>query len=211
MYLLLAAASRATAAGPPCTSPLNPALETICYTTVSSSGNFSIRNFAVGLNVSLITSNVAIYSGAPWATESAAATEEMLLYFEGNNYAGKRVPTTVPLIFRPQASSLMASMAIPTSDYPSPAFAPRPEFNSVLEPFPAIRIAALTFETAALATDLEYSFSCGELMEALTLLGITPVAGPWSQAWVTFSGRAASPHINECWMAIPGKKEDGGA
>ena len=207
-FLLLVAAARASASTPPtppCTSPLNPALESICYTTVSSAGNFSVRDYAIGINVSLITSDVAVYAG-DWALQSQSATLEMLYYFEGSNSAAKKVPLTVPLIYRSQANTnLLASMAIPTSDFPQPAFAPKPSYFSVLEPFPAIRIASLSFDTPALATDLQYSFACGELQEILALQGISPVAGPWSQAWVTYSGRAATPHINECWMAIPAK------
>ena len=198
---LLACFAAARASAPPCHTPLNPALETICSTTVSSSGNFSIRDYASGLNVSLITSTVAVYAG-DWSLQSESATSEMLYYFEGSNTAGAKVPLTVPLIYRPQANTLLASMAIPTSDFPNPVFAPKPSFYSVMEPFPAIRIAALSFETPALATDVQYSFACGELQEIVTLQGSVPVPGPWSQAWVTYSGRAASPHVNECWIAI---------
>ena len=46
-------------------------------------------------------------------------------------------------------------MALPTSVFPNPALAPKPSsFADVLEPFPAIRIAALSFETPQLATDI---------------------------------------------------------
>ena len=41
----------ASDAKPPCYTPLNPALETICYTTISTSGNFSLRTYGGGLNV----------------------------------------------------------------------------------------------------------------------------------------------------------------
>ena len=203
IVLLLCYCVAANAAAPPCTTPLNPALETICFSTVSSAGNFSIREYASGVNVSLVTSNVAVYAG-DWALQSESATSEMLYYFEGSNSADAKVPLTVPLIYRPQANTnLLASMAIPTSDFPNPTYAPRPSYFSILEPFPAIRIAALTFETPALATDIQYSFACGELQEILTLQGVAPVAGPWGQAWVTYSARAATPHINECWMQVP--------
>ena len=197
-----AAAAAGDAAGPPCTTPLNPALETICYTTVTSLGNFSIREYASGLPVSLVTATVDVYAG-DWALQSQFATSEMLLYFEGTNMAEVKVPLTVPLIYRPRGQALMASMAIPTSDFPNPAFAPKPSVYSVLEPLPAIRIAALRFDTPALATDLQYAFACGELQEILTLQGITPVPGPWGQAWATYSTRDAPDHVNECWAQVP--------
>jgi hypothetical protein len=209
LFLLLACFAAVNSAPvPPCTSPLNPAFESICYTTVSSSGNYSVRDFASGVNVSLITTTYTSPYGG-WAQLAGLATQEMLIYFEGENSALRQVPRTVPLIFRPTTGSrggLSASMALPTSVYPNPANAPRPSsFVDVLEPFPAIRIAALSFQTPELATDIQYSFACGELQEILTLQGITPVAGPWSQAWVTYSGRASATFVNECWIEVEKK------
>ena len=142
--LPLLALGAAAAASPPCTTPLNPALETICSTTVSSSGNFSVREYASGVNVSLVTSSVDVYAG-DWQLQSQSATSEMLFYLTGSNSAEAKIPLTVPLIYRPRGQALLASMALPTSDFPNPAFAPKPLIYSTLEPFPAIRIAALTF------------------------------------------------------------------
>ena len=188
-------------AAPPCTTPLNPLLETICFSTVSSAGNFSIREYGDGLNVSLVTANYPVFAG-DWAQQSLDATTELLYYFEGSNRAGQRVPVTVPILYRPEGQNLLASMALPTSLFPNSAFAPQPTAFSTFEPFPAIRIAALTFQTPALATDVDYAFACGELNEILTLEGIKRVTGPWAEAWATYSGRAAEVHINECWMAV---------
>ena len=207
-FLLMACcfAALRSAPVPPCTSPLNPAFETICFTAVSSSGNYSVRDYASGVNVSLITTTSTSPFGG-WAQLASLLTQEMLIYFEGENSALRQVPRTVPLIFRPTTAGsgggLSASMALPTSVFPNPALAPKPSsFADVLEPFPAIRIAALSFETPQLATDIQYSFACGELQEILTLQGIAPVAGPWSQAWVTYSGRASATFVNECWIEV---------
>ena len=202
---MLAAVVCEGAPSPPCTTPLNPELETICYSTVTSAGNYSVRDFASGLNVSLVTANLAVPFPETWSETSLQVVEELFYYFSGFNSANTKVPLTVPLIYRPTGPNLMASMALPTSDYPNPALAPKASYYSELEPFPAIRIASLTFETPALATDLQYSFACGELQEILTLEGVAPVTGPWQQAWVTYSVRTASPHINECWMQVPVK------
>ena len=110
----------------------------------------------------------------------------------------------MPLLYRPLASgTLLASFALPTSLYPNPALAPQPEAFYTLEPFPsAIAIAAFRFDTPALATDLEYSFACGQLAQWLSDKGIAPVAGLWAQAWATYSQEFASPHVNECWAQV---------
>ena len=114
----------------------------------------------------------------------------------------------MPLFYRPQGSgatgSLLASMAIPTSAFPNPANAPQPiaQYDKQ-ESFPAgITVAAFRFDTPELATDVEYSFACGELTEWLAERTVTPVAGPWGQVWVTYSGKNASPHVNECWVQV---------
>lgn len=207
LLTLAAAAARRCAAAPPsppCTSPLNPALESICFSTITRLGNFSIREYASGLNVALVTSTAAGGFAEGWAIQSQSATTEALEYFLGANSEGKKVPLTVPLIYRPQGQTLLASLAIPTSVFPSAADAPRPTAFSALEPFPAIRVAALTFVTPALASDVQYAFACGELQEVLALQGLAPVDGPWSEAWVTYSGRAAPVHVNECWAQVKG-------
>jgi hypothetical protein len=145
---------------------------------------------------------VNVYAG-DWALQSQSATTEMLYYFEGANTAEAKVPLTVPLIYRPQASTaLLASMAIPPLTFPTLRMPPGPPTTAPWSPSPPFALT-LAFETPALATDVEYSSACGELQEILTLQGIAPVAGLWRQAWVTYSGRTAAPHVNECWMQVP--------
>ena len=143
---------------------------------------------------------------APHTTLAAEPERRLFLYFDGSNSALERVATTVPLIYRPQAGAvpeLKASMAIPTSVYPNPALAPRPTFGQeTLEAFPSITVAAFRFDTPTLATDLQYSYACGQLGQWSSVKGFQIVAGPWEQAWTTYSGEAASPHVNECWAQI---------
>lgn len=130
----------------------------------------------------------------------------LFLYFDGSNADFKRVATTVPLIYRPlsgQVPELKASMALPTSVYPDPSLAPRPSVGGqVFEAFPPITIAAFRFDTPKLATDLQYAYACGQLGQWSSVKGFKPIAGPWEQAWVTYSGENAFPHVNECWAQI---------
>jgi hypothetical protein len=70
---LLLLEARTSVAQPPCHTPLNPALETICYATLVSDGNFSVRTYAKGLNVSLVSATSANYGN--WKTDSTEATE----------------------------------------------------------------------------------------------------------------------------------------
>jgi hypothetical protein len=138
------------------------------------------------------------------------ATQDLLYYFLGENSKLTKVPRTVPLLYRPVPGAfgadqaVSASMAVPPSVYPSPSLAPAPTAFSKIETFPAARIAAVTFETAAAATDLDYVFACGELAEKMAENGFEPIAagGAWAQAWATYSGRDASPHVNECWLGV---------
>ena len=111
----------------------------------------------------------------------------------------------MPLLYRPQSGPeyvLAASMAIPTSVYPNPALAPRPTAFDTEEAFPSITISAFRFDTPALAKDLDYAFACGQLAQWSSTKGLKPVSGPWAQAWATYSGEAASPHVNECWAQV---------
>lgn len=188
-----------SAGSPPCYSPLNPALETICYSTLKSVGDFSVRLMAQSVNVSLVDGSSDF---GDWQEDSNAATSEMFYYFDGTNTANQKIPTTVPMFYRQQGSTLVSSMAIPTSAFPNPAYAPRPAYMDKLEAFPSITIAALAFNTSVLATNLDYSFACGELSQWIRSHGYTPVPGPWSQAWATYSTKSASPHVNECWTQI---------
>ena len=200
---LLAAAA---AGAPPCTTPLNPAFETICYKTVATDGRFSIRDYAARLNVSLVT---ATSPEAPsWAEGSLLATEALLLYFEGSNGAAKPVARTVPLIYRPRTlptgeSVINAAMALPTSVYPDPGAAPQPSPENKPEAFPAQRFAAASFSTPLPATDLQYAYACGEVAQWLASKGLAPVTkGVWAQAWVTYSGSDATEHVQECWLGV---------
>lgn len=218
---------RPRAPSPPCTTPLNPALETICYTSVSTDGNFSIREYAQGLNVTLVSGTSTKY-GDNWPLTSQGATavsrlssvhttsipctsepnplgamQVTLEYFVGANSVQTKIPLTVPLIYRPGVSSLTGSLPLPTSLFRNPTYAPKPTYpGSKLEPFPAIRVAAFTFSTPQLATDVEYSFACGALTEWLVEQSVNPVPGPWQQAWATYSTQSESPHINECWIEV---------
>lgn len=211
---------------PPCKSPLNPALETICFTTISTDGNYSIREYAQGLNVTLVSGSSSTY-GDNWPLSSQGATavshrakrgglgaaiasphpvtvmQVTLEYFVGANSAQTKIPLTVPLIYRPGATTLTGSLPLPTSLFLNPIYAPKPTYpGSKLEPFPAIRMAAVTFSTTQLATDVEYSFACGALTQWLVEQGVSPAPGPWQQAWATYSTQSESPHINECWVAV---------
>lgn len=239
-FLLAAVASAvASADAPPCHTIFNPALETICSSTVTVEGKFALRDYAAGLNVSLITS-AAPTAYNSWAEDSLVATEELLYYFVGENAGFKPVPRTVPIIYRPSVNqfgqaALSASMAIPTSIYPNAAYAPAPTGFGKAEAFPAQRFAAAVFVTATPATDLQYSFACGEAAQWLAGKGLAPVTtGPWAQAWVrsrpsraarapaatlthpfrprsslppssrqvTYSGRDATQHVQECWLSV---------
>ena len=83
-------------------------------------------------------------------------------------------------------------MALPTSDFPVPAFAPTPTVGGdkpEAYAFPPQRFAAASFSTPAPATDLQYSFACGEAAQWLRSKGFAPVTtGAWAQAWVTYCG-----------------------
>lgn len=73
--LLCVAAASVLAAQPPCHSPLNPAFETICSTTLLTDGNFSVRTYAKGLNVSLVSfTSTANFEN--WGQDSNYATAE---------------------------------------------------------------------------------------------------------------------------------------
>lgn len=198
----LAAAPAAAAEAPPCHSPLNPALETICSKTVKTEGNFTLRDLAVGVNVSLVTATTDSDNG-DWQFASTFVTQYVLEYFTGANQKGQRVATTVPLIYRWPGgpAKILASMALPTSVFPDPGLAPAPDVG-VFEPFPPIRVLALSFVTAVAATDTDYALHCGEVAQKAADSGLTPVAGAWEQAWVTYSGRDAAQHVNECWVQV---------
>ena len=118
-----------------------------------------------------------------------------------------KIPLTVPLIYHPTATTLTGSLSLPTSIFANPVYAPRPTYpGSRLEPFPAIRLAAVTFSTPKLAIDEEYAFVCGALTEWLQEEGLSAVNGPWEQAWVTYSTESESPHVNECWIEVAAGK-----
>ena len=75
-FLLCAVATTSVlAAQPPCHSPLNPALETICFDTLLTDGNFSVRTYAKGLNVSL-ASFTSTANFEDWKQDSDYATAE---------------------------------------------------------------------------------------------------------------------------------------
>ncbi len=76
---LLALSAAAAAQSPPCTTFFNPSYETICSTTVvtGSDGRFSIRDYAAGLNVSLITSTLPVPL-TNWTTDTERAAQTVL-------------------------------------------------------------------------------------------------------------------------------------
>jgi len=75
LCVALQVALRVAAENPPCHSPLNPALESICFTTLVTDGNFSVRTYAKGLNVSL-ASFTSTANFENWNQDSNYATGE---------------------------------------------------------------------------------------------------------------------------------------
>jgi len=123
----------------------------------------------------------------------------------------------VPLIFRPDpAGTWLASFALPTSKYATPAAAPGvvPGSDLLLEGFSPAgnatggrEVAAYLFYTIELATQADYERACAALEAALPALGLAPVEGAWREAWVTYSTQAiVGDRINECWIEAAAKR-----
>jgi hypothetical protein len=195
---------------PPCYNPLNPQLETICYNTSASAGNVTVRSMGVGLTASLIT---GMSAPTTFAEGSLASSVPVFEYLLGDNDSFEKIPLTVPLIFRPdRAGTWLASFALPLSSFPTPTKAPGivPNSDLLLEPFADTQtpiagrlIAAYTFYTINVADEADYTAACKSLDAALPSLGLVPVAGAWSEAWVTYSTREMVGNmINECWREV---------
>lgn len=213
IFLVLAAhavAAHAVAlapASPPCYTPLNPAYETLCYTTAAAAGNVTVRVVGAGVDGVLLT---GMSANTSFAAGSVASATPVFEYFLMDNDAFTKVPLTVPLIFRPDpAGTWLASFALPTSVYASAAKAPGivPGMDALMEEFAPGKdgrmIAAWTFYTIQLAKDVDYTAACASLTAALPGMGFAPVEGAWREAWVTYSTQAVvGDMINECWIEV---------
>ena len=222
MHLVLAslalsaigAAAAARLPQPPCTNPLNPDFEALCYSVTKVSGNVTVREVAQGVDGALMT---GMSAATDFATGSVASATPVFQYFGSDNDEFEKVPLTVPLIFRPDpAGTWLASFALPTSKFATPAAAPGiiPGSDLLLEGFsPAGNatggrsIAAYLFYTIQLATQGDFAAACARLEEALPGLGLAPVEGAWREAWVTYSTQAiVGDRINECWIEVSAKQ-----
>jgi hypothetical protein len=207
LVLLALSAAAAAQQSPPCTTFFNPSYETICSTTVVSDGRFSIRDYAAGLNVSLIASTLPVPL-TNWTTDTERAAQTVLFYFIGDNSDQQAVQCTTPFIFRPAADAageptISAAMALPTSYFPDPARAPLPEVDAVVEAFPAQRFATAFFQAPTPATEEDFKRACAEAAQWLRGRGIAPAkTGVWAQAWVTYSRLRDPAHVNECWLQV---------
>ena len=199
---------------PPCFNPLNPDFEALCYSIVRVAGNVSVRVVAQGVDGALAT---GMSAATDFATGSAASATPLFQYFESDNDEFVRIPLTVPLIFRPDpAGTWLASFALPTSKYATPAAAPGvvPGSDLLLEGFSPAgnatggrEVAAYLFYTIELATQADYERACAALEAALPALGLAPVEGAWREAWVTYSTQAiVGDRINECWIEVAAKR-----
>lgn len=206
----LAGVAHGVAPSPPCYSPLQPAYEAICYSTVAAAGNVSIRLVGATVDAALITGE-SPYTNFTTGSEASAAGA--FQYFGGDNMAFERIPVTSPLIFRPAPTGTwLASIALPTSLIPKPAAAPAftPGSDLLLEAWgpsgsgPGRTIAAYQFYSIQLATAAQYAAACASLAAALPGMGYAPVPGsPWAEAWVTYSVEAiVGDRINECWAEV---------
>ena len=192
---------------PPCYTPLNPAYETLCFTTQTAAGNVSVRVVGDGLDGVLVT---GMSANTSFAAGSVASATPVFEYFLSDNDEFVKIPLTVPLIFRPNpAGTWLASFALPTSVYATAAKAPGivPGMDALMEEFAPGKggrtIAAWTFYTIQVATDADYSAACASLAATLPGMGLTPVDGAWREAWVTYSTQAVVGDMtNECWIEV---------
>ena len=204
----LSAAVLGAAPAPPCHTPLNPDFETLCFTTLTSAGNVSLRMVGAGLDGALVTGMSAATNFSAGSTASAAPVFE---YFLSDNDRFTKIPLTVPLIFRPDpAGTWLASFALPTSVFPAASAAPGiiPGTDARFEEFSAAPgagrlLAALVFYTIEVATEADFERACGALQAALPGLGLAPVEGAWREAWVAYSPLAmVGDMANECWVEV---------
>ena len=210
--LLPCAAALASAPSPPCHTPLNPAYETLCYTTQATAGNVSVRVVGAGVDGVLVT---GMSANTTFAGGSVASATPVFEYFLSDNDEFVKIPLTVPLIFRPDpAGTWLASFALPTSVYASQDKAPGivPGMDALFEEFSSPgstggrTIAAWTFYTIQLATEADFSAACASLAAALPGMGLAPVDSNWREAWVTYSTQAVVGDMkNECWLEVQAK------
>ena len=214
LLLLRAASAAPKPPQPPCFNPLNPDFEALCYSVTRVAGNVTVRTVAQGVDGALAT---GMSAATDFAAGSVASATPVFLYFGSDNDEFEKIPLTVPLIFRPDpAGTWLASFALPTSKYATPASAPGiiPGSDLLLEAFsPAGNatagrsIAAYLFYTIQLATQGDYAKACASLEAALPGLGLAPVEGAWREAWVTYSTQAiVGDRINECWVEVSEKR-----
>ena len=152
-------------------------------------------------------------SSTTFAEGSQASAVPLFEYFLADNDSFQKIPLTVPLIFRPdRAGTWLASFALPPSLFPTPNRAPGiiPNTDLMLEPFADPQapnagrlVAAYLFYTIDVATEADYTAACKSLDAALPSLGLVPVAGAWSEAWVTYSTKEMVGNmVNECWREV---------
>lgn len=207
----VAARASASAPSPPCYTPLNPNLETLCYTTSSTAGNVSVRIIGAGVDGVLVT---GMSAETNFSTGSLASAVPVFEYFLSDNDSFKKIPLAVPLIFRPSpAGTWLSSFALPTSVYASASAAPGiiPNTDARFEEFSGSpgspgsgrMIAAYTFYTINVAVERDYVSACTVLESALAGMGLTPVAGAWREAWVAYSPEAmVGDMTQECWIEV---------
>jgi len=142
---------------------------------------------------------------------SLASAAPVFEYFLSDNDSFRRVPLTVPLIFRPDpAGTWLASFALPTSVFPSASSAPGivPGADARFEAFSAApgagrTVAALAFYTIDVAAEADYARACAALEAALPGMGLAPVEGAWRQAWAAYSPLAmVGDMAQECWVEV---------
>lgn len=204
--LLLGVATAAPT--PPCHTPLNPDYETLCFTTTQTKGNVSVRMIGAGLDGVLMT---GMSAETNFSTGSLASAVPVFEYFLSDNDSFKKIPLTVPLIFRPDpAGTWLSSFALPTSQYPAassaPGIIPRSDLRfEEFAPSPGAgrQVAAYTFYTIEMAGQADYEGACAALEAALPGMGLSPVSGAWRQAWVTYSPMAmVGDMVSECWVEV---------
>lgn len=200
---LVALAAVASSQSPPCYSTAYPTLETLCTTTISSSGPFSIVSAGVGVDAAVVTS----FGSSSNLTAALQDTHDVTAYFEGANLESRVIPATTPLIFRPtglgEGGGWSASFPLPTSVFPYPLKAPLPNGHLEIELFYGKRLAVYEFVTNALATAEDFTSACARLAAYVKGNNLFPAKGPWAEAWVQFDPlMVKTGRVNQCWQQV---------